>query len=100
MNGGFAWAGFLYCLTALLYVVIIYVVERRTRQKTLFNEEDCLALMAREKECSEYDIFCLATKDWRISKDRMENDFKDYLKHGYMPFYVKDYVRKNRADTS
>ncbi len=99
MNSNFEWAGFLYCLAALLYIVIIYGVERRRRQKTLFSEEDYLALMALEKECSEYDIFCVATEDWRISKDRMENDFKDYLKHGYLPFYVKDYVRKNRADT-
>ena len=101
MNGNVEWPGFLYFLAVLLYIVILYGIkrfERRTTQKTLFSDEDYLTLIARQKECSEYDIFCLATEDWRISKARAENDFNEYLKHGYLPFYVKDFVRKNRDD--
>ncbi len=101
MNGNIEWFGFLYFLGALLYIVIIYGikhVERRTTQKTLLSDEDYLTLIARQRECSEYDIFGLASKDWTISKARVENDFNGYLKHGNMPFYVKDYVRKNRDD--
>jgi len=102
MNGNGEWPGFLYFLAVLLYIVILYGIkrfERRSTQNPLLNDEEYLTLIARQKECSEYDIFCLATEDWSISRTRAENDFNAYLKHGYLPFYVKDFIRKNRPDT-
>jgi len=102
MNDNIEWPGVIYFLATLLYIVIIYGVkhvERRKTPKTILSEEAYLPLMARQKECSEYDIFGLACEDWRISKTRMEIDFKHYLKQGHLPYYVKDYVRRNRSDT-
>ena len=45
---------------------------------------------------SEYDIFCKAAEIWPISAKQIEQDFNRYLSDQHTPYYVNDFVRKNK----
>jgi hypothetical protein len=45
---------------------------------------------------SEYDIFFKAAEDWPVSLAQVEQDFDRYLTHLQIPYYVNDFVRKNK----
>jgi len=45
---------------------------------------------------SEYEIFCKAAENWRISNTQIKEDFKKYLVDESIPYYVNDFVRKNK----
>ncbi|MEJ2184007.1 MAG: hypothetical protein P8Y66_10885 [Nitrospirota bacterium] len=48
---------------------------------------------ARRENLSEYEIFVGTGKKWNIPEARAREDFKHYLFHGEIPFYVRDYLR-------
>ena len=45
---------------------------------------------------SEYDIFCKAAENWPVSGEQIERDFNRYLSDQHTPYYVNDFVRKNK----
>jgi hypothetical protein len=45
---------------------------------------------------SVYDTFYKSAEGWRVSKDRIEKDFKIYLASQNVPYYVKDFIRKSQ----
>ena len=45
---------------------------------------------------SEYNIFCKAAEEWLVSKEKIERDFNKYLNDASIPYYVNDFVRKNK----
>jgi hypothetical protein len=46
---------------------------------------------------NEYDIFCKAGEDWPVSSEQIDRDFRKYLAVQDIPYYVNDFVRKNKA---
>lgn len=44
---------------------------------------------------TEYDLFCKSAEDWLVSDNRIDQDFKKYMIDESLPYYVKDFVRKN-----
>lgn len=52
--------------------------------------------MSRLTGKSEYDIFFKAAEDWPVSGEQIEQDFHRYLAHQHIPYYVNDFVRKNK----
>ena len=44
---------------------------------------------------TEYDLFCKSAEDWSVSGNRIDLDFKRYMIDESLPYYVKDFVRKN-----
>ena len=69
--------------------------------KTFFSEkpvtmEDYLYKIARITGKSEYDIFIKSAEEWPISTGKIEEDFKAYLTRQTVPYYVRDFVRKNK----
>ena len=87
---------------ALLLLVIVYVLGRKyieLKEKKIrpISDEESLSVLAFVKRCSEYELFLLAAETWQISSVQVENDFKNYLIHGYLPHYVRDLVRNNRS---
>jgi hypothetical protein len=44
---------------------------------------------------TEYDLFCKSAEDWSVSGNRIDQDFKRYMIDESLPYYVKDFVRKN-----
>jgi hypothetical protein len=45
---------------------------------------------------SAYDAFRISGREWRVSDDRIEQDFKIYLSSQTLPYYVQDFIRKSR----
>jgi hypothetical protein len=69
--------------------------------KTFFNDkpatmEDYLFKIAGITGKSEYDIFVKSAEEWPITTGKIEEDFKAYLNHQTVPYYVRDFVRKNQ----
>ena len=58
--------------------------------------EDYLYKIARVTGKSEYDIFLKSAEEWPLSRRKIEDDFKDYLMNQSVPYYVRDFVRKNK----
>ena len=82
---------------AIAYVLGRKYIERRERRTRLISDEEYLASVATGMNCSEYDLFLVAAKKWRVSILQIEDDFKRYLIDGILPHYVRDFVRKNRS---
>ena len=58
--------------------------------------EDHLYKIARVTGKSEYDVFCKSAEIWPINSKKIKQDFKAYLLHQRVPYYVADFVRKNK----
>ena len=60
------------------------------------SNEDYLYKIARVTGKSEYDVFLKSAEDWPISKVNIDEDFKAYLMGQPVPYYVRDFIRKNK----
>jgi len=58
---------------------------------------DYLYKIARLTGTSEYEVFCKSAEEWPVSANMIEQDFIAYLQTGVAPYYVNDYIRKNRV---
>ncbi len=58
--------------------------------------EDYLYKLARITQKSEHEIFHEAAEQWPVSSLTVEEDFKHYLINQIIPYYVNDFIRKNR----
>ena len=70
--------------------------------KALFNNRpltmaEYVFKIARVTGKSEYDVFFKSAEEWPITKEKIEEDFKAYLVDQSVPYYVMDFVRKNKA---
>ncbi len=90
------WNAILFPLFVLLYIYLLYRVEKRFYHQRALTDEEYLAYLARVYACSEYDLFHAAAEEWNLSGAGVDEDFKTYLKEGNMPYYVKDFIRKGR----
>jgi hypothetical protein len=59
--------------------------------------EDYLYKISRVTGKSEYDVFLKSAEEWPVSVNKIEEDFKSYLQQQTVPYYVRDFVRKNKA---
>jgi hypothetical protein len=64
--------------------------ERIAKENTLYN----ISLATGRNE---YELFHQSAKDWSVSGDRINRDFKGYMAHQIMPYYAKDFVRRNQT---
>jgi hypothetical protein len=84
-------------------VVLIWSLVRAYSRKTPKNTQDDLAILddylrkiTRVTGHSVYDTFYKSAEGWQVSRDRIEVDFKIYLASQNVPYYVKDFIRKNQ----
>ena len=93
---------FLTLNTALtLGAVFIFVqLSNRLNQMVIGRKpastEDYLFKLARITGSSEYDIFIKAAETWPVSRATVGSDFKNYLLSQTIPYYVNDFIRKNK----
>jgi len=45
---------------------------------------------------SAYDVFCKAAEDWPVAEEQIMQDFRRYLSDDRVPYYVNDFIRKNK----
>ena len=92
------WGFIAYPMVMLFALVGMIYLDRRTAKQRVLTDEDYIAIMARQSESSEYNIFHIAAKDWNVSKEKVEQDFRDYLLRSQLPYYIRDFVRRNKED--
>lgn len=73
----------------------IHILERRRNAARKSTEQEMLFTMARITETSEFEQFRQAAASWNISMQKVEADFKRYLFHSELPYYVRYYLRKS-----
>lgn len=79
--------------------IVIHVgirLKKRYGQDRPINMQGYLFKISRLTAKSEYDIFYKAAEDWPVSKEQIEQDFKRYVCDQSIPYYVNDFVRKNK----
>lgn len=94
----YEWNPILFPLFVLLYIYLLYRIEKQFRRQRTLTDEEYLTYLARIYACSEYDLFHAAAEEWNISGVNIDEAFKTYLKEGDMPYYVKDFIRKAREE--
>jgi len=90
-------------IVAVCSVMLVWYMVRAHWRRTQKNRQadsiaidDYLQLITQVTGISVYDTFCKSAEDWRVSADRIDQDFKIYLSSQSVPFYVKDFVRKSQ----
>ena len=92
---------FVYPLITLVYIYCIRSLDRLfIRRRPTLSDEEYFTALARHFGCSEYDLFFRAAEIWTIGKAQVETDFKDYLNSGDLPYYAKDFSRRERGRLS
>jgi hypothetical protein len=87
---------FLYPLLTIAYLHFIHKLDRWFAGRQPLSDEEYFTGLARHYGCSEYDLFFRAAENWQVGKQQIETDFRDYLKSGELPYYAKDYSRRER----
>ena len=86
-------------LLAGMGLVTLYKLNARQIRKHQNSMEFYLFKISRVTGHSEYDVFCKSAEDWpvaTVSRDKIEADFKQYLKNSVVPPYVNHFVRENK----
>ncbi len=91
------WKAVVFPLLAFVVIYCMRYLEKRMAARKVLTDAEYLCSMARYRETSEYELFKVAAREWRLPVGRIESDFKRYLLTEIMPYYVKDFVRKARA---
>ena len=80
---------------AIIYAVLKIYLEKRFARQDAVSEERRLADLAFACGCSEFELFELSGANWNISRQKIAQDFKGYVKSGYVPPYVRDTLRQH-----
>ena len=90
-------------LSAACMVAVVWCFLRALLQKPPPNAglekagmDDYLRKITRVTGHSVYDTFYKSAEGWPVSNDRVERDFRIYLANQNVPYYVKDFIRKNQ----
>ncbi len=90
-------------IVAVCTVMLVWhMVRVHLRQTQKANQADPIAIddylqkITQATGISVYDTFCISAEEWRVSAARIDRDFKIYLSSQYLPYYVKDFVRKSQ----
>ncbi len=89
-------AVWLVILGTILYNDLV-ALPKKIKEKRPLPMEDYIYKVARIAGKSEYDVFCKSAEDWPVSTARIEQDFKRYLCNQSVPYYVNNFIRKNKS---
>ena len=89
------------CIFLLVGLAFVGLHKLNNRQISKHQDsmEYYLFKISRVTGHSEYDVFCKSAEDWpvaSVSKEKIDADFKDYLKRSAVPPYVHHFVRQNK----
>ena len=82
-------------LTVMLFRAVVRLDKKSARNKSV-SMEDYLFKISRITGHSEYDVFCKSAEAWPVTREKIEHDFSNYLRHQSVPHYVNDFVRRNK----
>ena len=90
----FHWPMLLWFLAAVAYFEIMRRLDRFWANRKPLTDEERLWNHARNERISEHEVFRLAAETWSLGPQAADADFNTYLKTGFLPHYVRDYLRK------
>ena len=80
------------CIVALVGMWL----KKWVRQNKPVTPQGYIFKITRVTGKSAYDVFCKAAEDWPVSGEQIEQDFKRYVSDESVPYYVNDFIRKNK----
>lgn len=80
---------------ALVYAVLKMYFEKRLAPMDDVGDERHLADLAFASGCSVFDLFRSAGAPWNFSEQKINSDFRHYLKADVVPPYVSAYLRQH-----
>ena len=86
-------------LLAVIAIIGLHKLNNRQIRKHQDSMEYYLYKISRVTGHSEYDVFCKSAEGWpvaRVSKEKIDADFKNYLGRNAVPPYVHHFVRQNK----
>ncbi len=86
------------CAVMLIGYMIRYQLRRihESNKADQIPVDDYLLKITQATGISAYDTFCKSAENWRVSAATIDHDFKIYLASQTVPYYVKDFIRKNK----
>jgi hypothetical protein len=75
--------------------VICYLNLMKNSKAESDSLENLLHKISIESGRTEYELFVIASKEWSIAEARIDDDFRDFIGASILPYYVKDFIRKN-----
>jgi len=82
-------------------VVVVWLVGRQLARRLSLDRpvtiQGYLYKISRLTSKSEYDVFCKASEDWPVTDAQVDQDFKRYMSEQSIPYYVNDFIRKNKC---
>jgi hypothetical protein len=91
----FNWTAVFFVTLVMAYFAALSFLENQHSKRAFISNEEFLASLAILRKCSVYDLFVSSGGEWRFSNFKIESDFKSYLKTGYIPHYVVNYVKQH-----
>ena len=87
------------CALYLMCYLFWFIIRKsqRDRQAELEANKNSLYNISQESGRSEYELFQISAKHWLVSNDRIGQDFKRYMANQTIPFYAKDFLRRNQT---
>lgn len=87
--------GVFFLLLAVLYFFGASVADKRLARCRSIRDDEYLSCLAMARRCSVYQVFKSAGDEWRFSQSKIDSDFAQYLREGFLPRYVIRFSRKN-----
>ena len=74
---------------------VFYRQFKKDNQISRNAMENSLYAISLETGWTEYELFRISARGWSVSGAKIDADFKLYMAHQILPYYVIDFVRKN-----
>ena len=80
---------------ALVFTVAKIMLEKRLAPMDAAGDERGLGDLAFKMNCSVYDLFQLAGAEWHFSQEKIDRDFKNYVRTTQIPSYLHGYLHRS-----
>ncbi len=84
----------IFIIMALIFTLAKIMLEKRWAPMDASGDERGLGELAFTMNCSVYDLFQNAGADWRFSNEKIDRDFKNYVRTNQIPSYLHDYLHR------
>lgn len=80
---------------ALVFALGKIILEKRLAAQDAAGDERCLSDLAFSLDCSVYDLFIQAAAEWHFSREKIDSDFKNYMRNDQIPPYVHIFLDRS-----
>ena len=74
---------------------VFYLKYKKESQADLLAIENSLYKISLATGQTEYELFYKSAEGWSVPGDRIDEDFKRYMVDQVLPYYARDFIRKN-----